>query len=118
MNEPMMNEGIWPTWLQQSVWLEWLQPVLYALLAIALISLVFVLLDLALLCWKEFHTETQAHPTTAPGHAAGHESGSTTPVIFAKRQDRSKVILLRPKAGTLNRGIQSHQQTQQTTAQR
>lgn len=55
MNDPMMNEAIWPTWLQQAAWLEWMQPFLYALLALAVVSLVIALLDLAMLCWKEFH---------------------------------------------------------------
>ncbi|MBS1811442.1 MAG: hypothetical protein JST84_24990 [Acidobacteria bacterium] len=63
MNDPMMNEGVWPTWLQQAMWLEWLQPFLYALLALAVVSLVIALLDLALLCWKEFHS-LQAEETT------------------------------------------------------
>ncbi len=37
------------------MWLEWLKPFLYVLLAIAVVSLVLALLDLALLCWQEFH---------------------------------------------------------------
>ncbi len=50
MNDQMLNEGIWPTLLQQVMWLEWLKPFLYVLLAIAVVSLVLALLDLALLC--------------------------------------------------------------------
>lgn len=70
MNDQMMNEGIWPTWLQQAAWLEWLQPFLYALLAIAVVSLVLTLLDLAMLCWKEFHPAATQETTKARTKAA------------------------------------------------
>lgn len=72
MNDQMLNEGFFSEqMLQQAMWLEWLQPFLYGLLAIALVSLVIVLLDLAMLCWKEFHAPpaqetTKARTTVAP----------------------------------------------------
>lgn len=55
MNDQISNEGIWPTWLQQAMWLEWLQPLLYVLPAIAMVRRVLVLLDFTMPCWKEFH---------------------------------------------------------------
>ncbi len=79
MNDPMLNEefGAAPiqTWLQHFAWLEWVQPMLYGLLVIALVSLVFTLLDLVMLCWKEFYTAqhtTKAHK--APRRQAKSES--------------------------------------------
>lgn len=62
MNEQIVKESFWPdpfsTLLQQSVWLDLLQPLLYIVLAIAIGSLLFSLLDMALLCWKEFQPLT------------------------------------------------------------
>lgn len=119
MNDPIMNEGVWPTWLQQAMWLEWVQPFLYALLALALVSLVLALLDLALLSWKEFHPKTTpASAKVAPVRPTGRTSDSPTPVRFAKRKDRSKVIMRLTKAGAIHRGFQPHQPRQQTTAKR
>jgi ankyrin repeat protein len=87
MNDPMMSEGIWPTWLSQVMWLEWMRPFLYCLLAIAVVSLVLALLDLALLCWKEFHTEsTKTSAKTEPRRKAGNEAviqAKSTPLIRA-----------------------------------
>ena len=78
MNDQMMNEGVWPTWLQQAMWLmEWLQPLLYGLLAIALVSLVLTLLDLAMLCWKELHpahVQETTNARSAPMNEAKNES--------------------------------------------
>lgn len=62
MNDLITKDGGWPTWLQQTVWLEWLYAFLYVLLVIAVVSLVIALLDLAMLCWKEFHA-TEAPKT-------------------------------------------------------
>ncbi len=65
MNEQIAKEGFWSdplsVWLEQATWLEWLQPVLYFVLALALASLLFTLLDLALMCWKEFHQPTPSN---------------------------------------------------------
>lgn len=78
MNDPMMNEGIWPTWLQQAMWLEWLQPFLYGLLAIAVVSLITAVLDLAMLCWKEFHA--------ARTQKANKDRTKLTPVSDVKQE--------------------------------
>ena len=71
MNYQMMSEGLRP-WqmLQLTAWLEWMQPLLYCLLAIALVSLVLTLLDLAMLCWKEFHSPRAQETTKARTKAA------------------------------------------------
>ena len=59
MNDQIVKEAFWSdpfsTLLQQAVWLDWLQALLYIVLAIAIGSLFFSLLDMALLCWKEFY---------------------------------------------------------------
>lgn len=64
MNDQIVKEGFWSdplsTWLEQATWLEWLQPVLYFVLALALASLLFALLDLVMMCWKEFHRPAQS----------------------------------------------------------
>ncbi len=56
MNDQMMYEGRIP-WqmLHLTTWLERVQPLLYCLLAVAIICLLLALIDTALLCWKEFH---------------------------------------------------------------
>jgi hypothetical protein len=70
MNDQIATEGFWSDplslWLQQATWLEWLQPVLYFVLSMALASLLFTLLDLAMMCWKEFHQSatTNGQPAT------------------------------------------------------
>lgn len=70
MNDQLTKEGFWSdplsTWLEQATWLEWLQPLLYFVLALVLASLLFTLLDLALMCWKEFHQATPSHDHTRP----------------------------------------------------
>ncbi|MFN0123405.1 MAG: ankyrin repeat domain-containing protein [Blastocatellia bacterium] len=80
MNDQMMNEMGWPwqirVWLQLTTWVEWLQPLLSCLLAAAFVSLLFALIDLALLRWREFHPVRQrkAGPdgtAVAPVSAAG-----------------------------------------------
>jgi hypothetical protein len=66
VNDQMLNEGFMSErMLQLTAWLEWLQPFLYGLLAIAAVSLVLTLLDLALLCWREFHPAEAQATTTA-----------------------------------------------------
>jgi len=51
MNDQMLNEGIMSErLLQLTAWLEWMQPFLYVLLALVVVSLVLTLLVLALLC--------------------------------------------------------------------
>ncbi len=96
MNDQMMNEGIWPTWLQQAAWLEWLQPFLYGLLAIAVVSLVLTLLDLALLCWKEFHPSHAQETTKARTKAASvSEARSESAASLKKPSYRAiKVLFL------------------------
>ena len=82
MNDQIVKEGFWSdplsTWLEQATWLEWLQPVLYFVLALAMASLLFTLLDLAMMCWKEFHqpTHSDAHPTVlSPQNKVAHIVG-------------------------------------------
>ena len=96
MNDPMMNEGVWPTWLQQAMWLEWMQPFLYALLALAVISLVIVLLDLAMLCWKELHAAdapktNKARTKLTPVSDVKQESAG---VLKHQSYDAIKVLVL------------------------
>jgi hypothetical protein len=71
MNDQMLNEGIMSErLLQLTAWLEWMQPFLYVLLALVVVSLVLTLLDLALLCWKEFHPAEAQETTKARTKAA------------------------------------------------
>lgn len=78
MNDQMLNEGFWPgqfkAWLQLAFWLEWMQPFLYCLLAIAVVSLVLVLLDLAMLCSKEFPSEAKRKKKTPANKQAARVS--------------------------------------------
>lgn len=56
MNDQMMPEEFWPTaWMQMATWITWAQPLLYSLLALLVASLVFTLLDFAMLCWHDFY---------------------------------------------------------------
>jgi hypothetical protein len=74
MNDQRATEGFWSDplslWLQQATWLEWLQPVLYFVLSMALASLLFTLLDLAMMCWKEFHHSAATNGPSATGPSA------------------------------------------------
>ena len=83
MNDQILNEaysmGPMKTWLQMIPWLEWMQPFLYCLLAIALASLLFTLLDLAMLCWKEFHPAAAQETTKARTKAAPVSEARETP---------------------------------------
>jgi hypothetical protein len=84
MNDVMMNEGIWPTWLPQALWLEWLQLLLYCLLAIAVVSSVLALLDFAMLSWKEFHPAEAQATTKARTKAAPVSKVKTAPLGSGK----------------------------------
>ena len=64
MNDQMMPEEFWPTaWMQLAAWIEWGQPLLYCLLALIVVCLVLTLIDFAMLCWQEFHSD-QVQETT------------------------------------------------------
>ncbi|MBL8187349.1 MAG: hypothetical protein JNK38_05050 [Acidobacteria bacterium] len=57
MDNQIMAEELWSgRMLQLTSWVEWLLPLLYCLMALVSVSLLFTLIDLAMLCWKEFHS--------------------------------------------------------------
>ncbi|HEX4949330.1 MAG TPA: ankyrin repeat domain-containing protein, partial [Blastocatellia bacterium] len=97
MNDQMLNEGLLAErMMQQAMWLEWLQPFLYCLLAIAVVSLVIVLLDLAMLCWKEFHPADMQVTTKARTETAPVREATSTSIAVVKTQsyDAIKVLFL------------------------
>lgn len=55
----MNDQLIWPAPIRSlaelSAGMEWMRPLLYCLLAVAVVGLVLTLLDMALLFWKEPH---------------------------------------------------------------
>lgn len=93
MNDQMLNEGLLSErMMQMTAWLEWMQPFLYCLLVLALVSLAIALFDLAMLCRKEFHsTESQETTKATPVREATKVS-----VAALKKQsyDAIKVLLL------------------------
>ncbi len=97
MNDQMLNEGLLSErMLQLSAWLEWLQPFLYGLLTIAVVSLVLTLLDLAMLCWKEFHPAAAQETTNARTKTASvSEARSESAASLKKPSYRAiKVLFL------------------------
>lgn len=86
MNDEMMNEGFWSVqnkvWLQMALWMEWMRPFLYFLLAIALLSLLLTLFDLAMLCWNEFHSPSRQQMKATP-KAAGETKSAASPVCYS-----------------------------------
>lgn len=81
MDNPMMSEGSWFWRLSQlTTLMEWLQPLLYCLLALVLICFLLTLIDLALLCWKEFHLP-QPQQTAVKPRAATFKAGAECEVL-------------------------------------
>lgn len=90
MNDQMMNEGFWAaqnnTWLQLAMWMEWMRPFLYCLLAIAVVGLLLTLLDLTLLCWKEFYTSRSQKRASTHLKAAPVSEARTESAVPIKQQ--------------------------------
>ena len=76
--------------LQLMAWMEWLQPLLYCLLAVALACLLLTRIDLALLCWKEFHPPAPQQATPPIPTAAS----ATKPVRFRFKNDSRAAFLM------------------------
>lgn len=98
MNDQMMNEGFWSvqtnTWLKLALWMEWLRPFLYCLLAIAVVGLLLTLLDLAMLCWKEFHATRAQKPANPRTEAAPVSESRTESVALLKKQSHYAIKVL------------------------
>lgn len=79
MNDSIMNGGFQSSWMQLIAWLDWLQPFLYCLLGITVVSLLLALLDLALQCWMEFRSPRMQRTRNARRKAApASEVGETS----------------------------------------
>lgn len=95
MNDQTINEGLW-SWqmLQLTAWMEWLLPLMYCLMALVLVSLLLTLIDLALLCWQEFH---QPKPQKAAPISTA--TSATKPVRFRFKNNSRAAFLMSKISG-------------------
>lgn len=95
MDDQMMNEGFWSVqnkvWLQMAMWMDWMRPFLYCLLAIALLSLLWTLVNMVMLCRQEMVAKQsgkkiKVHTKTGPAR-------QTANVARARLKKRSQYAI-------------------------